>query len=252
MSIFLELCRVLFMGQIRLYIPQLLSVHQDITLDEQQSHYVTNVMKLKQGQSLKCFDNQSGEYDCEIVELNKKHTVLQVIRQGKEYQQVPDIWLLFAPVKKDNTDFIVQKATELGVRRIVPILTRYTITERIKKERFEANVIEASEQCRRTDIPEVEEAVKFEALMQNWDKNRTLYYMDETLNGKPVAEVFAKAPAPCAVLVGPEGGFSEDELKLLRSSSFAKGVCLGKRILRAETAVVAAISCWQAMSGDWQ
>jgi 16S rRNA (uracil1498-N3)-methyltransferase len=252
MSIFLELYRVLFMGQIRLYIPQRLAVNQQVVLDEQQSHYLANVMKLKTGQVLKGFDNQSGEYDCEIVELNKKHTVLNVISQGKPYQQVPDIWLLFAPIKKDNTDFVIQKATELGVRRIVPVLTRYTITERIKKERFEANAIEAAEQSRRTDIPEIAEAVKFEALMQNWDKKRTLYYMDETLNGEPVSKVFAKAPAPCAILVGPEGGFSEEELKFLRACPFAKGVSLGKRILRAETAVVAAISCWQAMSGDWQ
>ena len=240
------------MGQIRLYIPQRLALNQQVVLDEQQSHYLSHVMKLKTGQILKGFDNQSGEYDCKIVELNKKHTVLQVISQEKPYQQVPDIWLLFAPVKKDNTDFIVQKATELGVRRIVPVLTRYTITERIKKERFEANSIEASEQCRRTDIPEISDAIKFENLMQKWDTDRTLYYMDETLNGEPVAQVFAKAPAPCAILVGPEGGFAAEELDFLRKSPFARGVSLGKRILRAETAVVAALSCWQALSGDWQ
>lgn len=240
------------MGQIRLYIPQRLALNQQVVLDEQQSHYLSHVMKLKTGQIINCFDNQSGEYGCEIVEMNKKHTIIQAVCFEKEYTQVPDIWLLFAPVKKDNTDFIVQKATELGVRRIVPVLTRYTITERIKKERFEANSVEASEQCRRTDIPEISDAIKFADLMQKWDAGRTLYYMDETLNGESVAQIFAKAPAPCAILVGPEGGFATEELDFLRKSPFARGVSLGKRILRAETAVVAALSCWQALSGDWQ
>lgn len=240
------------MGQIRLYIPQRLTLHQKVVLEENQSHYLMHVMKLKKADTINCFDNQSGEYTCEVVEISKKQITVEVITQIKLYQQVPDIWLLFAPVKKDNTDFIIQKATELGVRKIIPVQTRYTISERIKKERFEAQAIEASEQCRRVDIPEIDDMIKFEDILQKWDKNRILYYMDETLNGVQVKKSFAEAPAPCAFLVGPEGGFSDKELQQLRQLPFAKGVCLGQRILRAETAVVAALACWQALSGDWK
>jgi len=240
------------MGQIRLYIPQRLALYQKVVLEENQSHYLIHVMKLKKDETINCFDNQSGEYICEAVEIGKKQVTIEVIKQIKPFQQVPDIWLLFAPVKKDNTDFIIQKATELGVRKIIPIQTRYTISERIKKERFEAQAIEASEQCRRVDVPEIENMIKFDEIIKKWDKNRTLYYMDETLNSIQVSEAFVKAPAPCAVLIGPEGGFSDKEMQQLRQLSFAKGVCLGKRILRAETAVVASLACWQALSGDWK
>ncbi len=240
------------MGKIRLYISQALTVNQKVVLEAQQSHYLLNVMKLKKGEILNCFDNQSGEYSCELLEISKKQAVLEVKNREKEYMQCPDIWLLFAPVKKDNTDFIIQKATELGVRKIIPVLTKYTITERVKKERFSAQSIEAAEQCRRTDLPEIEDIVKLEGLLNNWDKKRTLYYMDESLSGQSVKEIFLKASAPCAILVGPEGGFSEKEFIFLKNLPFSKAVSLGNRILRAETAVVAALSCWQAMSGDWQ
>ncbi len=240
------------MGKIRLYISQALTVNQKVVLEAQQSHYLLNVMKLRKGEILNCFDNQSGEYSCELLEISKKQAVLEVKSRMKEYMQCPDIWLLFAPVKKDNTDFIIQKATELGVRKIIPVLTKYTITERVKKERFSAQSIEAAEQCRRTDLPEIADIVKLEELLNNWDKKRTLYYMDESLSGQSAKEIFLKAPAPCAILVGPEGGFSEKEFTLLKTLPFSKAVSLGNRILRAETAVVAALSCWQAMSGDWQ
>lgn len=239
------------MGQIRLYIPQPLAQNQEITLDERQSHYLTGVMKLKAGDTLNCFDNQSGEYGCVITQVSKKSCVLQIISHDKPYRQAPDIWLLFAPVKKDNTDFIIQKATELGVRKIIPVITRRTISERVRTDRFAAQAIEAAEQCRRTDIPEIADAVKLDDVLAKWDKSRVLYYMDETLHGEAVGKVFADAPAPCAVLVGPEGGFAPEELQQLRSLSYARGVCLGPRILRAETAVAAALSCWQSLSGDW-
>ena len=240
------------MGRIRLYVSQPLQVNQSVSLDEAQSHYLSNVMKLKLGEEVFCFDGQSGEYKAQISQIGKKQCLLSVIEQTKPYQAVPDIWLIFAPVKKDNTDFIIQKATELGVRKIIPLITRYTISERIKKERFIAQAIEAAEQCRRVDIPEISDIAKFADLWQTWDKTRQLYYMDETLEGKPVAQAFANAHDPCAILVGPEGGFSSDELAMLRKMTFAQGVKLGSRILRAETAVAAALSCWQALSGDWQ
>ncbi len=240
------------MGVIRLYIEENLAVGKKIELNEAQSHYLGNVMKLKAGDTLHCFDNKNGEFGCVVDSLQKKHGVLNVVSHDRPFIQVPDIWLLFAPVKKDNTDFIVQKSVELGARKIIPVLTARTITDKIKLERFYANAVEAAEQCRRTDIPEVSDALRLDKLLQTWDASRTLYFMDETLQSRPVAEVFAEAPAPCAVLVGPEGGFSTQELEYLRSLPFACGVKLGNRILRAETAVVAALSCWQALSGDWR
>lgn len=240
------------MGQIRLYIPQHLAQETRLILDESQSHYLCNVMKMRVGEKISCFDNRSGEYGCEIAEINKKQCVLKVKSHDKPFEQVPDVWLLFAPVKKDKTDFIIQKATELGVRKIIPVITRHTISERVKTERFVAQAIEASEQCRRVDIPEVATTVKFTDLWASWKRERKLYYMDETLNGKPVKTAFSKAPEKCAILVGPEGGFSSEELEKLRSLPYAEGVSLGKRILRAETAVVAALSCWQALRGDWK
>lgn len=240
------------MGKIRLYIPQNLSEGQSITLDDSQSHYLCNVMKIATGDLLYCFDNMNGEYECKVTEAHKKHCELKILRKSNDYYQVPDVWLLFAPVKKDNTDFIIQKATELGVRKIIPVITDYSISNKIKKERFEANAIEASEQCRRTDIPKIEDAIKLNDLLHKWDSSRTLYFMDETLNGENVASVFSKSNIPCAILVGPEGGFSPEELSYLRKLPYAQAVSLGKRILRAETAVVAALSIWQALKGDWR
>lgn len=239
------------MGQIRLYIAQPLSVGQKFELDERQSHYLINVMKIKTGDSIHCFNNQNGEFGCEIAEITKKHCILQVIYHDKSYHLPPDIWLAFAPVKKDNTDFIIQKATELGVRKIIPVITRYTISERIKKERFIAQTIEAAEQCRRVDLPEVADAVSFDNLLKSWASDRKLYYLDETLKGEPAKRAFT-SDEKCAILVGPEGGFSEQELGILRKTPNAQGVTLGPRILRAETAAIAALACWQALKGDWQ
>lgn len=155
------------------------------------------------------------------------------------------------PGKKDQTDFIIQKAVELGVRRLQPVITRRTITDKVRRERFRAQGIEAAEQCRRLDVPEINEAQSLEKVLQNWDKSRRLFFMDETGHGLPVRRAFAAAAAPAAILVGPEGGFSAEELQRLRGLEFAQGVTLGPRILRAETAVAAALSCWQSLSGDW-
>ena len=155
------------------------------------------------------------------------------------------------PVKKDQTDFIIQKAVELGARRLQPVITRRTITDKVRHERFRAQGIEAAEQCRRLDVPEINEAQSLEKVLQNWDKSRRLFFMDETGHGLPVRRAFAAAAAPAAILVGPEGGFSAEELQRLRGLEFAQGVTLGPRILRAETAVAAALSCWQSLSGDW-
>lgn len=236
---------------IRLYINHLLEIKQEFELPEASSHYLTNVMKQKEKDIFLGFDGQSGEYELEIIKQSKKHLQVRVLQKTREYKSSPDIWLLFAPVKKDQTDFIIQKAVELGVSKIIPVITRYTISGKTKTERFVAQSIEAAEQCRRLDIPEISSSKTFNEILSTWDESRRLYYMDETQRGLAVGKAFAQAPSPIALLVGPEGGFSPEERSALRGLKFSQGVTLGPRILRAETAVVSALSCWQALSGDW-
>lgn len=236
----------------RLYTEEELIIDKTIFLNEQQTHYLKNVVKISNQDTLHCFDNKNGEFLCEIISINKKNTEILVKQKTKPYKQSPDIWLLFAPLKKDNTDFVIQKATELGVRKIIPTLTTHTITNNIKTERYLAQAIEASEQSRRTDIPEISSPQTLQTILTNWDKERTLYFMDETLEGLPFYELLkTSSSTKSALLIGPEGGFSKEELNTLRNSSFAKGATLGPRILRAETASLSALSCWQMVLGDW-
>lgn len=241
-------------AKVRLFANTPLSTGDDWVPEESQTHYLLNVLRFGPGEEVKVFDNHSGEYLGEITQVSKKSCTIRLKEKLRDMQQSPDLWLLFAPVKKDKTDFITAGATELGIRRLVPVITRRTISERVKKERFEAQVIEAAEQSRRLDIPQVEDARPLETVLKDWDKNRILYFMDETGCGGSIAEVFGAAPkgTPAAILVGPEGGFAEEELELLRRLPFAKSVSMGQRILRAETAVQAALSCWQAWCGDWK
>ena len=238
-------------AKVRLYIDTPLQIGADVTLTEAQSHYLCRVMKLGEGDAFIGFDGVSGEYDITITKVLKKYCQASVGNLLRPMSQSPDIWLLFAPVKKEQTDYIVQKSVELGVRVLQPVITNRTNSEKVRRDRLIAQGIEASEQCRRLDIPKVEDAQPLEKILQNWDSSRKLFYMDETRQGRPVSEAFKNASAPAAILVGPEGGFSDKELTLLRQLNFAYGVTLGPRILRAETAVAAALSCWQALSGDW-
>ncbi len=240
--------------KIRLYAGQKLNSGDEWIPEATQTHYLLNVLRLSAGDKLKVFDGQSGEYLAEISQANKKNCAISIGEKLRDMETSPDLWLMFAPVKKDKTDFIIAGATELGASKIMPTITRYTISERIKKERFEAQAIEAAEQCRRLDIPEIAEAQPLENILKNWPQGRILYFMDESRQSEDAAKVFGSAAplSAAAVLVGPEGGFSEEELQRLRTLPFAKGVSLGKRILRAETAVMAALSCWQAQCGDWK
>ena len=239
--------------KVRLYAGQKLIPGSLWIPETAQAHYLLTVLRLNIGDKLKVFDGCSGEYLAEISEASKKNCVITILEKLRDMAYSPDLWLLFAPVKKDKTDFIIAGATELGVRKIMPVITQRTISERIKKERFEAQAIEAAEQCRRLDIPEISSSLPLENVLKNWPENRILYFMDESGHGECASMAFGRAhPLPAAaILVGPEGGFSEEELQRLRALPFAKGVSLGKRILRAETAVMAALSCWQAQSGDW-
>lgn len=239
------------MSKIRLFIQEDLSVGTSVTLNEEQSRYLSSVMRSQAGDEVCLFNGRDGEFVAAIENLGKKKVELAVKEQSKVYQKGSDVWLLFAPIKKDRTDFVIEKATELGVSKIVPTLTRYTISEKVRTDRFRAQSAEAAEQSRRLDVPEIEETVKLEKILENWDAKRHLFFMDETGNGASAVQVFSNHKGPAAVLVGPEGGFAEEELKKLRSCPFATAVSLGPLILRAETAAAAALSVWQAVNGNW-
>ena len=237
---------------IRLYLPELLSLEQTYDLSEASHHYLSNVMKLQVGDSFYGFDGQSGEYEVQIISQNKKQTQVKAIKKIKDLSLSPDVWLLFAPVKKDQTDFTVAKAVELRTEKIIPVVTEYTSASKIRPERLEEIIIEAAEQSRRQDVPELMPVVNLKTLLTNWPADRVLFYFDETGKGDDAAGVFPEHKGVAALLVGPEGGFSEKELEFLRDLPYAYGISLGSRILRAETAVIAGLSCWQALCGDWR
>lgn len=236
---------------VRLYIKdKLKEIGQVICPDEKQSHYLANVLRMRAGDDFFVFDGCSGEYKAKISELNKRTITAVLTEKTREIQYSQDIWLLFAPLKKDKTDIVIQKAAELGAARIIPVQTAYTNAEKVRTERFELQAIEAAEQCRRLDIPKIAEYRSLSKILENWDDSRTLFFLDERGGGQKIYEAMANS-AKAAVLIGPEGGFSPEEAEKLHSLPFVKSISLGKRILRAETAAIAAISCWQAISGDW-
>lgn len=239
-------------NKIRLYVNAALASDKEIALPEASSHYLCNVMRLPEGARLNCFDGASGEYEAEIIRAHKKQTLLRICCKLRDFRPSPDIWLLFAPVKKDKTDFILEKACELGVSKIIPVVTARTIVEIVRSERYQAQVIEAAEQCRRLDIPRIGSVCSLPELLRRWPTERRLFFMDETGRGQPCAQAFAAwGQSPSAVLVGPEGGFAPEEVELLYNCPFVTGISLGHRILRAETAAAAALSVWQAVAGDW-
>jgi len=205
-------------------------------------------MRMKAGDPLLLFDNRSGEWLGTIADAGKRAATIRIERQMREIERVPDLWLCFAPVKKARLDWIIEKATELGVARLQPVITERTIVERVKQERIEAQIVEACEQCGRTALPELAEPLKLPQLLKEWPEERALLFADEE-GGAPMASV--AAPAPAAILTGPEGGFTVREREMLVATPAVRRVTLGPRILRAETAAIAATGLWMALNGDW-
>jgi 16S rRNA (uracil1498-N3)-methyltransferase len=206
-------------------------------------------MRLSLGGEVLLFDGSSGEWLARIAEAGKKRMTLAVERRTRKPEVIPDVWLAFAPVKRAQTDWLVEKATELGAARLVPVITQRTIAERVKLERLKAIAIEAAEQCGRTMLPEIAEPQALKRLLDERDDARTLYFADEG-GGERVADAFK--PGPALILVGPEGGFTDDERKGVRAAINAVPISLGPRILRAETAALAALAAYMAMAGDWR
>ena len=231
----------------RLFVDESLSEGQILTLDGAQANYLGAVMRLKAGDRVKLFDGRTGEWLAEIADVSKKRVTLTIGQHLRERETVPDLWLLFAPIKRGRIDWLVEKATELGVARLVPVITRRTIVDRLNLERLRAHAIEASEQCERTALPELDEPVKLDAILAGWPADRALLFADEQ-GGEPLA---AAAKAPAAILIGPEGGFTDEERAAIHVVPQARPVSLGPRILRADTAALAAVSLWMAAAGDW-
>jgi 16S rRNA (uracil1498-N3)-methyltransferase len=240
--------------KIRLFVEASLHAGVQFALADAQAHYVQNVMRLGEGDAVAVFNGRDGEWRAVVHPVSKKKADAQVMEQLKPQPTMPDVWLVFAPIKHGRIDFLAEKATELGVSAMQPVMTARTIVNRVNTERLTANAIEAAEQCERMDAPPVHEPQKFAALLAGWPAGRVLIYGDETGGGLPPAQVLPILEAPThkwAVMVGPEGGFAPDELAQLRKAPFAHAMSLGPRVLRADTAGLAALTCLMAWRGDW-
>jgi 16S rRNA (uracil1498-N3)-methyltransferase len=244
-----------YQPRIRLYVNAPLAAGERVSLAQNQAHYLRDVMRQNPGDAIAVFNGRDGEWRGVIETAGKRQTDLSIAEQLAPQADTPDVWLAFAPIKRARIDILVEKATELGVSRLIPVVTRRTNVERVNTGRLRAIAIEAAEQTGRLTIPEIDEPTPLAALMASWPAGRRLYGMDETGSGRPVLEAMAEDGAgarPCAILIGPEGGFAEEELVTIRSLPFVVTVTLGPRILRSDTAALAALACWQAAAGDWR
>ena len=240
-------------AKVRLYVDQPLGEGQAVALGPDQANYLFAVMRLAVGAAVLVFNGRDGEWRASVQDAGKRRGLLCCEQQTAPQRRPPDLWLVFSPVRKERTNFIVEKAVELGVARVLPVTTRFTQSERWRQDKQLAHAIEAAEQCGATFVPEVTEVQPLDRLLADWPVDRTLLWADEALAGQAAGLGHGGAPAgPCAILVGPEGGFSDEEKTRLRSLPFVRAFSLGPRILRAETAAVAAIVLWQAAAGDWR
>ncbi len=241
-------------AKIRLYVDHPLGEGKTVLLERPQAHYLFGVMRLGQGAAVLLFNGHDGEWLAEVTEASKRGGVLTCQAQTAPQQMPPDLWLMFAPIKKARTDFIVEKAVEMGARRIVPVQTDFTNAGRIQRERLQAHAVEAAEQCGGTFVPEVTDMARLDRLLTDWNPQRQIMFCDEALaDDAPKASPLLNMQKgqPWAILIGPEGGFSAAERDRLRSLAQAHPVPLGPRILRADTAAVAALTVWQQALGDW-
>ncbi len=240
-------------GKVRLYVQASLGEGARVEPDGGQAHYLMHVMRASVGDRVSLFNGRDGEWLGRIDAVTKRGCALVCEKQIGEQIEVPDIWLCFAPIKKTPADYVVQKATELGVRALQPVFTRRTIVTRVNEERMRANAVEAAEQCDRLSVPEIRTAVTLDKLMTQWPKERRLVFCDEDGHAPPIAEALKTGMhTQWAVLTGPEGGFDAAEREKIRAQPFVMPVSLGTRVLRADTAALAALAVWQAVAGDWR
>jgi 16S rRNA (uracil1498-N3)-methyltransferase len=241
----------------RLFVEADLAAGVEASLSEAQAHYLRHVMRRADGAKLRLFNGRDGEWQAVLALRGKKAAVAMVGQRLREQAREPDLWLCFAPIKRARIDYIAEKATELGVAVLQPVLTQHTAVERVNVERLRANAVEAAEQTERLSVPEVRAPIELARLLAEWPAGRRLLMCDESGGGPPIAASLAGLDAAArtaswAIVVGPEGGFAQAELGAFRRIKDVMAVGLGPRILRADTAAVAALACWQAMVGDWQ
>ena len=234
----------------RLFVHGPLVQATQIALDGPQAHYLARVMRVAEGDAVILCDDLTGEWAARVVSAGKRDVVVELVERLREREPVPDFTLCAALLKKDRFDLLLEKATELGVRRIQPVLTRRCVADKLNLDRARSTIVEAAEQCARTALPELAEPVKLDALLKGWDSSRVLFFADEA-GGAPARDTFAASPAPAALLVGPEGGFDDAERDAIRALPAAAAITLGPRILRGETAAISATALWMAIAGDW-
>lgn len=234
----------------RLYVEANLGASAHVPIEGNAAHYLLSVMRIGEGDAVLLFNGRDGEWAARAGSIRKRDLVLECVEQTKPLESVPDFWLCVAPIKKGRIDLVVEKATELGVARIVPVLTARCVVDKLNADRLGAQMIEAAEQCGRTAVPELAELVKLEVLLRDWPDGRTLFFADE-LGSAAMRDAYAAHPGPGALLIGPEGGFTTQERDAIRAHPSAVPLSLGPRILRAETAAIAAAACWMSANGDW-
>lgn len=230
----------------RLFVDADLSTGGEVTLPPPASHYVTQVMRRVAGDSVRLFDDRSGEWHGVVAVSHRKATVVDLIAHLAPREPVADLWLCAAPLKRGRIDWVAEKACELGVARFVPVVTARTVVDKLNLDRLRAHMVEAAEQCGRTALPTLAAPTTLAALLAAWEPGRALIFADET-GGAPLAATLATTRAPAAILIGPEGGFTPAERAMIRELPQTVAVSLGPRILRADTAAVAAIAVWQAV-----
>ena len=234
----------------RLFVSPPLAEGEQRVLEGPQAHYLSRVMRVAPGSAVILCDDATGEWAARVVTAGKRDVTLSVVERLRVREDVPDFWLCAALLKKDRFDLVLEKACELGVAHIRPIVTRRCVADKLNTDRARSILTEAAEQCARTALPQLAEPVKLEALLKNWPEERTLFFADEN-GGDPAAAAFAAHTGPAALLVGPEGGFDDAERTAIRALRGAKPVTLGPRILRGETAAIAATALWMGTAGDW-
>ena len=238
----------------RLYVPRTLAPGDRIELTAEQMHRLRNVLRLAEGAAVAVFNSSSGEFICHLTETGRRRTILDVGHQLRPAVEEADLWLLFAPLKRARLDWLIEKATELGAAALVPVITERTQPERLNRERLHAIAIAAAEQSERLSVPDIRPPEPLGRTLTGWPEERRLVVCDESGGGLPLAAALANFPAgsAAAVLIGPEGGFAETELDRLGKLPIVTRVGLGPRVLRAETAAVAALAVFQAIAGDWR
>lgn len=234
----------------RLFVDAALGRDVAVPVEGNAAHYLLSVMRLGEGGVVLLFNDRDGEWAARAEAVRKRDLVLRCAEQTRPREAVPDFTLCIAPIRKNRIDLVVEKACELGVRRIQPVMTRRAVVDRLNLDRLRAQMIEAAEQCGRTALPELNPMAPLDRMLADWPAGRRLFFADET-GGLPLGQAFAANGGPAALLVGPEGGFDPDERAAIRACPAAVPISLGPRILRAETAAIAAISCWMALNGDW-